>query len=479
MTFLAEVHRYFGVPGLLSGGCLLLWILGTLAYAVVWRRWWMTGLLFAIAGLAWGAGIVNGWRLDRIEVDDSARIEAEAEARRARMAARVEARRAAAPDVRFAEDTLADTMDLAGVREIADPDEAALLDAAVPAYRRDGPRGRTRPEGGEDDGLRIDPDDADRLAEVRETRAVRTLPPDELVRAERMHALNRTLTRALVWITLLLAGVHYLRRVYAVDERVPPCPLPVWLLNAVTPSPPAIREIPPDALEGALADIVRRGETYLCIGLPAGGSECPQVPHCWRTLPVLDMADDDADGEDTAFWLEAFWYGRVALHVPEGSGGTRFVAALLPFLATRRKTRARTRRRAWIVWAAQEPIPANWLAYLARLAERMGISILLTHSPGSEHPLPERATPDAPASMSGIPGTTPASVSVARSVREANPRGEDPPHHAASDHPESPTADARIRTQCPSCGRALTLRATLRGRKIRCPDCKHAFRVPS
>src|SRR5688572_1081941 len=59
-------------------------------------------------------------------------------------------------------------------------------------------------------------------------------------------------------------------------------------------------------------------------------------------------------------------------------------------------------------------------------------------------------------------------------AREGSSRG---PSHIA-DHPPQGDAAVTIATTCPTCGRRVNVPETLAGRRIACPRCADAWRVP-
>lgn len=544
-----DFFRYFGIPGMAALLSLLAFLAALGWYTLRARTFRMTLVVFVLACLTWAAGWWNSQALARVEIDDSARMEAEAEARRQRLAQATEARREQAPGIRFAEDTDVDVLDLAGVAEAGSEEEASLMEEATPAYRKRGPQIRRITSATGDAQTRnveVDAAEAAELDAVRETREARSLPPEDLYRAEDINTGNRILTRGLFWGALVLLLVHYLRNVYATDERVYPLPLPPRLVEMTARPPVRVRQIEADAIEEELNAILRRGETFLCCG--AAREAAARLPLGWRTIPVTDCGSAEHADLAPAFLLEAVWYGRGAFFVPATRQVKSLIGAMLSFLHARVHTRARPQHRMWLLWTLDTPIPENWLALLTVYTEPMRLSILHVGTPGparrvppppaGSSPLRADATPDkrakspsrrraapearkaspAAPSVSSAPDATTATTSqtVPPPASETTPHApssipspEDTPPPPAgagkeaplpapktikpatvarpsdtaatpappASTPKAPPKDRVIAT-CPHCGRRMKLLGSMRGKRIRCPDCKDPMRVP-
>lgn len=534
MTAATDILRWFGVPGVVALLCLVAFLLALGWYALRARTFRMTLVVSGLACVAWTAGWWNARTLAEVEIDDSARLEAEAEARRQRLAAAVETRREQAPGIRFAEDTDVDVLDLAGTSGPRSSEEEALLEEATPAYRRRGPQIRRLTSDADDiqtRGVDIDADAAAGLEAVRKMEAIRRLPPEELDRAEDLSAAHRLLTRGLVWGALGLLVIHYLRHVYTPGKSGPPLPLPPLLLEMATPPPTWVRAIERNTLDRELGAILRRGETFLCCGTIPDTPPRASLPFGLGGIPVTDCGAPDHASLSPDFLLESAWYGRGAFILPSNRQIKSLIGTLLPFLHTRFHTHARPRRILWLVWALDTPMPENWLALLSLYSESLRLGILHVGAPGVARRIPSPPGADAPdtpkpaarasstrrpprsgskeRASSSTPEASPSRDRVSASTQSASKKrpsttakqsGSSPvspskeatppsqiapaaaPAAAPRPSPPPPTPEAplkdRVFATCPHCGRRMKLLGSMRGKRIRCPECKNPMRVP-
>lgn len=390
----AILWQTFGLVGLASAAAWAAACLFLVAGIARRRRWqrWLVAAAAGIAGVVLAAATSQSIR--SIEVDRSAEVLA-AEAAGAK--AVQEKLRSRAANIRFAEDTVADQADVAGVT-VAEEEgayERAVEEqlAKIPAYRARGKQartGRTAAAASDDaaataDAATTDAADGDTAAEPE--RNVRKLPESHLVVADRFDRGNRAVAWTALLVSLGLVGMEYVRRFNDTFDPVWPLPLAGTPVDGLIGKEHVV-SLPPggsEALPAWLESLVRRGESFIIFAatdLFAGRPELPRVsfPHVAlprvsmpqfhlstpvRTFPATELAADPSLAE-LAF--ESAWFGRACTVIigPEAAGDvlSRFASTL----ASRRRCRAAAGRTLDIIWALEGEPPAEAAATIARLA---------------------------------------------------------------------------------------------------------------
>ncbi|MCH7224674.1 hypothetical protein [Haloferula sp. A504] len=358
-----------------------------LAAVATWLVYWgmkkrflvRLGFVLALAALAC-AKIHSATHVDRIEIDPSIQL--------AMMKAKQEERRQAALDlrgdevaqIRFAEDDGEEFMDKAGLEE-SDLEYYDSLEE--PAWKKNK---RTRSSEGEEDtslDALIDTEEAEGGADVEALEAEKGPEPilmgeEEVVAARRIDRWNGRVSLALPILGLLLLGYDYLRRANRYAEASFPLPLPSALPGSITPMPAVVeRSDPPRRpVVAELAWLARRGDSFLYLAdepLKAAKAleQLQPLAAKHRRFDLLPLGDDTIDDD---FVFESLWFGRCSFVVESPDRIEALIRRFTELMQQRRKTRARVRQVAHLVWDLPGKTPGE---ELTQLAARTGFSIFL------------------------------------------------------------------------------------------------------
>jgi hypothetical protein len=385
-------HRLLGVGGVVALAVLIGFALAAAGdlrgwvFAAAWvllvglaatyglaRRWdgvAVLGLAVLVLGGAWW----NSTRVSAIvPLPSQAALAAAERARQARLGALT----THATSMRFAEDTEADRMDLAGVsakRYQSIYEAAAAGDEQAPLYKQGGKVERDAGKRRSDDATRAlaeaaEPDDADGPEP-------RKLPEAVVHRAQRYDRMNLFIARFGFLLAVGLVGLDYVRRLNRTGDALPPLPVAGPLLDAVSPKSRTVwwqREAP-GAAEAYARRVVRRGEAFLLVeDEPTFTEPVTRLPRLeafgrgtWW-MPVHRVANE----REPAWVLETLWFGRGSFVVRGAGDAAALRGALLEHLRGRHIPRAWARRTAHVIWRTPNPPgPATLdeLAYLCREA---------------------------------------------------------------------------------------------------------------
>ena len=395
---LAILQDTLGVTGLLAAAGTATAAALILLGAARQRRFqaWCGATVAAAAAV--GLALVASGNLRSIEVDRSAEVAA---AEAAGVQAAQTKLRSRAAGIRFAEDTVADQVDVAGVT-VAEEEgayERAVAEelAKIPAYRRDGRKTRsgTKPQAA---GERMKDDAAAPAAspapeppdEEPMPARVRRLPEAQLLVADRFDRINRGLAWGVLMVAAGLCGCEYLRRFNTTLDAVLPLPLAGTVVDGLTAKEYAAR-LPAERLADFLHTAVRKGETFIVFTATdplASSDTLDRVaigPLAWRlpkrSLPAAALAADPGLLE-TVF--ETAWFGRGCFVVCGDQAADAVLERMIDRLELRGRTRARTRRTLDLVWALPDrPPPAA--AKLGPLGRRLNVRWIISSSaPRSE-----------------------------------------------------------------------------------------------
>lgn len=325
------LFRAFGFFGFVS---LLLWV-GALVYIVkAWRdterKSRLQPRLLVAIGVALLAGLPArsaAYRIASIELDRSEEV--------ARAAATVAAAAMrSGPTVLFAEDT-------------------AKVKSSEPEYRQRGLQARSREELAAEDTSASLPALAPVFSEEDDGPVVLRMPEKALYRTHRLNRANRAAAAAVCWLGLILLVVDYLRTFNSPTACHFPLPISGPLLDRLLAKPP-VMHVSADALPALLETIIRRGETFLYCG-PQADRVIPadHLPR-WRLgmhacgwLPRLTSTESETDLE---YLLDALWFCRAFVVIPDRETACRLPAALRYYTDIRRVTQARAAHTIYILW---------------------------------------------------------------------------------------------------------------------------------
>ncbi len=362
-----------------AGAWVLLVVLGV-TYVVARR--WDALVVLAVAIVVLGGAGWNSLRVSSIEALPSPAALAAAE--RARQA-RLGALTTHATAMRFAEDSEADRLDLAGVsaeRTQSIYEAAAAGGDEPPLYRQGGKVERDAGKQRTDAATQALTSAA---ADRDITKASRALPEDVVNRAQRYDRMNRFIARFGFLLAVGLITLDYVRRLNRTRDALPPLPVAGVALDALSPKSRSVwwQTGRSDEAEAYLRRVVRRGEAFLVFsaGEPFA-DRTERLPRLqafgWgaASMPVHRTADE----REPAWVLETLWFGRGSFVVRGESDAATLRDALLAQLKNRHIPRARVRRTAHVVWNLPQPpdgATIEALVYLCREAN-MKLTIFAT-----------------------------------------------------------------------------------------------------
>ena len=354
-----------------------------------------------LAMLVWAAAYANSDAIDEVRRLPSA---AEVAAARAQQAS-LERQRTQAltahvdTSVRFAEETDAEAMDLAGL----DEERRAAIEelggggagpqaAGERAYREGGLQAR---EAGKVDEARVR---ATTAAVTDEARGLaRALPSEDWYRAQAWNDWLLGSARLLLLLTLGLVAAEYLVRFGRSFDRRYPLPIAGRWLEAVTDEPRAVwldtrggDEVVERYIERA--GLKREGLLYFGERDRWPGREAMHRVSLWGwwgwrgwRLPLLRVTQEGTvpGGE---FVFESAWFGRYGFLVLGEAASRRVLARVSEHLRMRTLPRASASRTVHVVWDFEgppEPGVLEDLVYLCRLT-RFTLVVASRAQPGEE-----------------------------------------------------------------------------------------------
>jgi hypothetical protein len=393
----AILWETFGLLGLASAAAWAFALLFLVAGIPRRHRWsrWLVATGAAAAGVMLAAATSASIR--SIEIDRSAEVLA---AEAAGTQAVQEKLRSRAANIRFAEDTVADQADVAGVT-VAEEEgayERAVEEQLekIPAYRARGKKARASAKAAatgdtaapSSDAEATNAGGADLAAAVAEPqRDVRKLPESQLMVADRFDRGNRGLAWTALAVALGLIGMEYVRRFSSTFDPVWPLPLTGTPVDGLCGKEHVV-SLPPggfEALPAWLESLVRRGESFVLFATNdplAGRSELPRLslpqislprvslPRFQLSTPVRAFSATDvaADPSLAELAFESAWFGRGSTVITGATAAGDVLAQFAAALESRRHCRAAAGRTLDIIWALDSEPPAAAAATLARLA---------------------------------------------------------------------------------------------------------------
>jgi hypothetical protein len=422
---LSILWNTFGITGFLSVVASAAAIGFVVKGLVPGRRFesWLRATI--LAAVALGLAMITSSSIRSIEVDRSAeQLAAEAAGAKAAQ----EKLKGRAADIRFAEDTVVDQADVAGVT-VAEEEgayERAVAEqlGKIPAYRRGGRKERSAKKQAQDkasedkasekaaDAEEEPPatGDLQAAAEAPEE-SVRKLPEADLIVADRFDRINRGLTWSVLTIAVGLVSCEWLRRFNTTFDAVWPLPLAGTVIDGATPKAHVVAAPTGLRLADFLPLAAAKGESFIVFAaddplvgrdrldrfaidrlpvrlppqwklplqwrlpsrwsLPAGW----RLPDQWRlpvqlSLPVRSCtaANLVADPSLAETVFESAWFGRSGFIVLDGPDSAAVLASFAGALERRRHCRAAARRTLNLVWALPSAPDAAVASRLERLA---------------------------------------------------------------------------------------------------------------
>jgi hypothetical protein len=374
---IGKLWLYFGVIGILS---ILAWAAALVLFGGWGRsrqrtKFYWIALGLAVAGLL--CAKVNSHFVSAIEVDRS-EDQAKAIERQKELRRELEQEQGKkAAKVRYVEDAPLDTLDMAGLStNKTDKYEAAATtdDSARYAYRQRGKQERVvKAEAATNETVAG-------IAPPVTARHARQLPERDVINANRLDRMNLFAARFCFWLAWLLVAWDYLARFNRTLDHLYPLPVAGRHLDLFWPKNHTVWWPRPasTALATYLANVVRKGETFLYFGPadPLGVATLPRL--VWRKWQLWPFRIVGSAGYDDEFVFESAWFHRYALMIIGRSEAEQRLAGLLAFLEQRRQTHAATRRTVHVVWDFDTAPTAETLTKLGEHCREANYKLVVT-----------------------------------------------------------------------------------------------------
>lgn len=376
---IARLYTCFGWSGVLSAAA---WLAAVAVVCIFFRRAGRerrfalaVALALAGVGLAW----LNAVRTSAIQLDRTDEIRAAYEAQQRLLAQEEQARRDAGETVvRFAEDAPGESV---GVPTLAREGEVGTMPVGEgePAYRAGGKQKRTPGKERRAAASNASPAYGEYKAEP--VKGV-TLKLPEYQLANRLTRMNSLLARLALLLAVGVLVNDYLRRFNHPADAYAPLPLAGPWVDAFSPKPSLVLwpAADPARLRQLLADVVRRGQTFVYVGDRLGASDVDTARlgllwRAWRRLPVLTWGAPGVPADpDVAF--DGAWFNRYAVFVP-GASAAPAVRAFLERLGERAKVRAQARQLPHIVLDIGNAADVGTIRTLGDLCAACGARLVL------------------------------------------------------------------------------------------------------
>lgn len=364
---IGRLWQYFGFVGTAS---VVLQLAAVALPPVLWRHRWRTrGCLLAVSAavLALILAGVNSSRISDIEVDRSA--EQAARVAQQREEAMREMRKHAA-EVRYAEDTQMDRLDLAGVK----PEEKTALAGGVePEYRR---RGKQVREGQAGTPLVTD------VQVAPEERSGRRMAEADVLRANRYDRVNLLLVHLVLLGAVAVGGWDYLSRFHKVVGDLAPLPISGSVVDSLfRKSHTVCLAGPREAMRRCLERAVQKGGAFIYFAPDDPWEQASSLPRLpkplaqFRRLPKIafDLANPPFEND---FVFESAWFGRYCFVLSSGVA-QGMLTDLVRYLSVRQGTGARARRLVTVAWDLPEMPDAGTLNALRFLCRETNWRLIL------------------------------------------------------------------------------------------------------
>lgn len=376
MSGLAKLYYYFGTIGIAS---IVLWAIALLLFAWAWRRERRHRIFYVAFAIA-AAGLVctkiNSAKVSAIRTDFSDQKAA---------AHRQYASERGAANVRFAEDSGHDQLDMAGMKR----DERLAVDAEVDPgvavanataddYRT---RGKVERESGKkkpiitEDGEKLESRDDEEVN-------VRKMKPEDVLRANRYDRYNLFFTKLVFWVILISIFWDYFKNFNSTTGTYFPLPLSSRALDALFPKAHSVIVEKPEteAMAHYLETAVRKGESIIYFGPADPWPEDWALPRLLLgkrpLLPFAKISPGEAALPRTPhFFWDSAWFGRYAVLVTNPGECMTMLDNLLDYLRLRLRTQAAARRTVNFVWHAGV-LPDHLLKELIKLASEANLKFV-------------------------------------------------------------------------------------------------------
>ena len=361
----------------------LLWLVH---FFVLGQRGWLVHITLLVGIAAFVMAKINSNHyVNRIQVDRSAEIEAQLARQQMAQQAATAAREEEVAQIRFAEDSEDDFLDVAGMDEADRKYLESFDEEEVPEWKK---AKKERSAGTIDESLeaQIGATDEKEGVESSESFEEETVEPilmsdaDKLA-ADRLDAANLKMIRIMLALGVVVIVIDYLKRANRYDRAYFPLPLPSRWVDAMTPREPIIsRTSPRRSLQKDLKVIARRGESFVYVtddnfAANEATKTLYRLPLWLGPVETLNVADYNGKMDDE-FIFESLWYGRNSF-VVSAERGQQMLNRFLELLSDRRGARAHVQQTVHVIWDSDATIPEQTLSRFASLGQATGYSLLL------------------------------------------------------------------------------------------------------
>lgn len=384
--------NYFSIIGYVS---VLLWLLVPVLWVLYFKqrggtarglRLWLCLVAFGVALVAAILAKVNSVTyVNRIQLDQSAEIQAVQAKQDAARKLAEKSRSGEVAQVRFAEDASGDYLDEGGM-DSADLKYMEKIRASDEPEWKKAKKTRTA-EGKPDDSLEAQvggQEEKKGVASQPETeKKVVMMVSSKKVVADRLDTANLKLTRLVLLLALLFVIYDYLWRANRYGEAFLPLPVPTAWVTAFSPLPPLVEQpVPPRrTLLEELAWLAKRGDVFIYLtDDPFAAAKLPShLPRFGKRGAPMEIihvkAGDHLISDELIF--ETLWYGRASFAVDASERVETLLENFLVLLADRKACRATAAQAVHIVWHSQTPLPERWQSDGLRLLQATGFSVFV------------------------------------------------------------------------------------------------------
>lgn len=213
---------------------------------------------------------------------------------------------------------------------------------------------------------------------------VRSLPPGDVVRANRWDVVVLGVTRWTPWIGLFIVLAAYLDRFTRGRGAAAPLPVSNRGFDALFPKALVARvDGDRDELAGLLRELVQKGESFIYIGESDPLPEDDRLKRLMllRSRGVWSMRkatlEKDEAAERHAFVFESAWFRRLCFVVRADGPPERFLNRIVERLTMRKRTKAVARRTLNLVFDESAMPGVEKLRQLIPLARRANVKVFL------------------------------------------------------------------------------------------------------
>lgn len=379
----------FGITGYIS---LVLAMLVPVFWLLHWfkkPKRWFVHIAFFISLTAFVLAKYNSvFYVNLIEEDLSEKMAAEANKEDERRRRLEEMRSGDVAEIRFAEDSGVDALDIGGMdktdlrlynleKKSKEHDPLAGMKKKQRTFTADNSLSASVDTSGKEEGA-----DTDNIEEEVVPPVI--LKAEQLAVADKLDALNLNILRWFMLISLIYLLLDYLRRGNVYEEAYCPLPLPSHFFKSVSKFQP-VMELPPVRRRKMIEELeffTHRNEPFIYLGNDKDTLESlPEKGYRFlkKCCPV-DYLPVEINGKkiDPDFIFESLWYNRSSFYCDSPEHAEHLLLRFIELMGERKDSRAETGQILRIVWDFKNPLPDDILTLFRLLGEETGISLVLS-----------------------------------------------------------------------------------------------------